>query len=126
MFYKVKTVIPMPNMELLVEFTDKQTKRYDVKPLLGRWKQFEALTATGLFNCVKVDIGGYGVSWNNDLDLSCNELWENGTSITDEKSDDLYCEQLYQEYLNDLDPTKHETVTFEEAARLAGVNPDIK
>lgn len=44
----------------------------------------------------------------------------------DEEADDLYCEQLYQEYLNDLDHTTHETVTFEEAARLAGVNPDIK
>lgn len=92
MFYKVKTVTPLPNMELLVEFTDKQTKRYDVKPLLGRWKQFEVLTATGLFNCVKVDAGGYGVAWNDDLDLSCNELWENGSPATDADADGLYCE----------------------------------
>lgn len=34
---------------------------------------------------VKVDAGGYGVSWNDDIDLSCNELWENGTPI-DNKS----------------------------------------
>lgn len=29
-----------------------------------------------------MDIGGYGVSWNNDLDLACDELWEHGTTIS--------------------------------------------
>ena len=23
-------------------------------------------------------MGGYGIIWNDDLDLSCDELWENG------------------------------------------------
>ena len=32
----------------------------------------------GLFDQVKVDVGGYGISWNDDLDLSCEELWING------------------------------------------------
>ena len=32
----------------------------------------------GLFEQVKVDDGGYGVSWNDEIDLSCDELWENG------------------------------------------------
>ena len=25
-----------------------------------------------------VDVGGYGIVWNDDLDLSCDELWGNG------------------------------------------------
>ena len=29
-------------------------------------------------NNVKVDAGGYGISWNDNIDLSSNELWENG------------------------------------------------
>ena len=35
----------------------------------------------GLFEQVQVDSGGYGISWNDDIDLSCNELWENGTVV---------------------------------------------
>ena len=35
-----------------------------------------------LFKYVKVDVGGYGVVWNEHIDLSCNELWENGTPIS--------------------------------------------
>ena len=34
-----------------------------------------------LFRDVVVDQGGYGIIWNDDLDLSCDELWENGTEV---------------------------------------------
>ncbi len=27
---------------------------------------------------VKVDAGVYGISWNDDIDLSCEELYQNG------------------------------------------------
>ena len=30
---------------------------------------------------ISVDVGGYGVIWDDNLDISCNELWENGNSI---------------------------------------------
>ena len=33
------------------------------------------------FACVTVDTVGYGIVWGDDLDLSCDELWENGTVI---------------------------------------------
>lgn len=34
------------------------------------------------FKSVKVDSGGYGVSWNDDIDLSEYELWVNGKERT--------------------------------------------
>lgn len=34
-----------------------------------------------LFNRVQVDIGGYGISWNDDLDLDANDIWEDGTEV---------------------------------------------
>ena len=30
---------------------------------------------------MEVDAGGYGIVWNDDLDLSCNELYENGVTV---------------------------------------------
>ena len=33
------------------------------------------------FTCVTVDTGGAGVVWGDDLDLSCDKLWENGTEV---------------------------------------------
>jgi hypothetical protein len=36
------------------------------------------LTADVLFRCVKTDHGGYGISWNDEIDLSELELWLHG------------------------------------------------
>lgn len=82
MFHKVRDVKPYSDDELLVSFINGETKTYCVAPLVRKWKAFEPLLSTkGLFECVKVDVGGYGVSWNDDIDLSCDELYHNGNSV---------------------------------------------
>ena len=82
MFYKVQSVEPLPEYGLLVVFVSGEKKQYNVKPLFDKWEPFKALASTkGLFEQVKVDTGGYGISWNDDIDLSCNELYENGERI---------------------------------------------
>lgn len=78
MYFKVKTVTTLPDYILLVEFQNKQIKHYDVKQLFDKYEEFNALKAEQLFQCVKVDTGGYGISWNDDLDISCDEIWEHG------------------------------------------------
>lgn len=79
MFYKVKTVEPLNSLILYVTFENNIKKYYDLKLIFDRWQEFKILQNNEqLFSNVKVDKGGYGVSWNEDLDLSCNELWENG------------------------------------------------
>jgi hypothetical protein len=67
-------------MILLVKFADGTEKRYDVKPLQDKWESFRDLAQGGLFNLVRVDKGGYGVIWNEYLDLACDDLWENGSA----------------------------------------------
>lgn len=82
MFHRVATVEPLPDFELLVTFRNGDVVRYDVKPLFSKWEPFSALqTVNGLFGMVRVDQGGYGIVWNDELDLSCNELWENGSPV---------------------------------------------
>jgi len=82
MFYKIKLVKPLLNYVLSVQFEDGTEKVYDVTPLFDKWNEFKTLTEVkGLFEQVKVDVGGYGVVWNDDIDLSCNEIWENGRVV---------------------------------------------
>ena len=82
MFHKVKAVNPMPDLRLCVQFAEGITKIYDIKPLLSKWTVFQALEdQPELFSSVEVDVGGYGIIWNDELDLSCNELFENGKTI---------------------------------------------
>jgi hypothetical protein len=35
----------------------------------------------GLFELVRVDMGGYGIVWNENLDLSSEDIWHDGTPI---------------------------------------------
>lgn len=75
---KVKEIYPLDNMLLRVVFVNGVTKIYDVKLLLNKFDIFTPLKDTVLFNCVYVDCGGYSIAWNNDIDISEVELWENG------------------------------------------------
>ncbi len=79
MFHKIKSVSPLPGFRLLVSFTEGCSKTYEVAPLFQRVPALAALRDTpGLFDAVRVDPGGYGVSWNDELDLDASELWANG------------------------------------------------
>ena len=79
MFHKVKSVKSIKNYILEIIFENNEIKYYDVSKLFNKWKVFQEFEKTeGLFEQVKVDKGGFGISWNDELDLSCNELWENG------------------------------------------------
>ena len=79
MFHKVKEVIPLENYKLEVIFQDNSIKYYNISKLFEKYAVFKKLKEIkGLYKQVKVDIGGYGVSWNDEIDISCNELWENG------------------------------------------------
>jgi len=49
-----------------------------MKPLFKRIPLFSSLKDTRLFSEVCVDVGGHGIVRNDDLELSCDELWENG------------------------------------------------
>ncbi|MCD8049038.1 MAG: DUF2442 domain-containing protein [Clostridia bacterium] len=53
-----------------------------MQPLFDIWEDFKTLkTVDGLFELVRVDAGGYGICWNEDNDLACDELWENGECV---------------------------------------------
>lgn len=81
MFHKVKDVAALPNLMLSVRFANGTTKLYDVRPLLDRFPAFRTLEDCALFSEVRVDVGGYGIVWSDDLDLSCDELWEHGEKV---------------------------------------------
>lgn len=82
MFHKVKSVSALPDFKLSVQFSEGVTKIYDVAPLFDKWHMFAALKNNPEeFYNVEVDVGGYGVIWGDDLDLSCDELWVNGEVV---------------------------------------------
>ena len=81
MFNKIKTVYPVGKTKLLAFFADDDPRLYDVAPLMDKWHVFAQLRDPTLFQKVKVDAGGYGISWNDDIDLSSDEIYNNGEAF---------------------------------------------
>ena len=87
MFHKIKDIKPLKKYVLLVTFQDGTIKTYNISPLFSEIEAFNTLKdIPHLFEQVKVDIGGYGISWNDEIDLSCDELWDNGVLYENEKA----------------------------------------
>lgn len=80
-FHTIESIKPLENMILEAVFSSGETKKYDMKNLIKKHKVFKNLENEELFNKVKVDIGGYGIIWNKDIDLSSEEIWKNGETI---------------------------------------------
>lgn len=82
MFHKIKNVSPLPEYKLSVQFSEGVTKIYKVKPLIEQYPAFRCFEEhPAEFSGVSVDVGGYGIVWNDELDLSCDELWDNGSKV---------------------------------------------
>ncbi len=107
MSVKVVAVTPITNVNLLVFFETGEIKKFDVKPIMEDYPEFRALYNEELFKLVKVEPGGYGISWNEDLDCSEGELYENGTSLPLTVDDFVYF-------------GKHNIINTAEAAEILG------
>ncbi len=74
MFYKVKSILALSDYKLVFIFSEDIIKLYDVNPLFEKFMISNNLKEDGLFYECSVDVGGYGVSWNDDIDLLCDGL----------------------------------------------------
>lgn len=82
MYRKIKSVKPLNNLKLSAVFQDGTEKEYNVGALSSAFPQFKEFdTNPDLFAQVKVDVGGYGISWNDELDLSADEIWKCGITV---------------------------------------------
>ena len=79
MTHRLKSVKVKNELTLLVVFQNGVEKIYDVRMLYQGFPQFRVFeTDKSLFQQVQVDVGGYGISWNESLDLDAEDLWEDG------------------------------------------------
>jgi hypothetical protein len=88
---RIKDVEPNGNMILTVIFQNGVIKEYDVRPLISRYDVFEQLENESIFNLARVDCGGFGVAWTDEIDLSEYEIWENGITISPSETTSKAC-----------------------------------
>ena len=82
MFHKIKSVTPLSDYILSVQFSEGITKHYNLKPLFDKYPMFIPLKEhLDLYYSASVDVGGYGVIWNDEIDIACDELFFNGETV---------------------------------------------
>ena len=77
---KIRSVEPRQGKALLVTFDNGVKKEYDCRPLLQS-EAFRPLQDDAIFRCAHADPHGYGVVWNEEIDLAESEIWLHGRSV---------------------------------------------
>ena len=67
-------------------FLDGTVKRYDILSLADKFPQLNALKDRELFLKGKL-LGWSGVYWNDDLDIECDTVYEEGIDVSKEYDD---------------------------------------
>ena len=81
MFHKITSLATLPDYILLVGFANGEFKQFDLKPLMDKYPPFATLKdVDGLYEQAKIDAGGYGIVWNDDLDISADGIYEKGVA----------------------------------------------
>ena len=79
MFHKITSLATLPDYILLVGFANGEFKQFDLKPLINKYPPFATLKDVGgLYEQAAIDAGGYGIVWNDDLDVSAEGIYEKG------------------------------------------------
>ncbi len=78
---RVLSVIPIGDHTLLVEFNNREKRKYDITRLLDK-DMFAPLKNPAFFKSVQVEKGGYAVYWNSEIDISEYELWRHGQPLS--------------------------------------------
>lgn len=76
----IKYIEPLSDYRLFVIFDNGIIKVYSLKERL-QMPAFQALNEEALFNAAQIASGGYGVIWNDEIDLSEYELWMKGVEV---------------------------------------------
>lgn len=65
-FHKIKGIGRVGETSLIAQFEGGVWKEYDVRQIVKK---------------VRLEGSGSGVVWNDEYELSCNEIWDNGTVV---------------------------------------------
>lgn len=88
MFKKIAAVQPLSHGELIVWFVDGEARLLDTNALFAEEEAKAALEDEEVFFSVSLAAEGYGISWGDQLDLGCKEIYEGSkrVSIVDAES----------------------------------------
>ena len=86
---KIEDIVPLQNYGLLVFFRNGVIKKCDIKKFFNKNKSLKTFLTLhkDMFQYVRIQPGGYGVYWEENMCISDTELYDKGTKIPLSSSD---------------------------------------
>ena len=105
---RIEDIIPLEGYKLLVFFRDGKVRKCDLQSYFAKHNQFQILLKKpGLFSGVRMQTGGYGVTWDVQLSISDTVLYKMGKAVPLTTED-------FRSFI------KHNVLTAAEAAQMLG------
>lgn len=90
MYNRLTSISFEENLIIMAKFNDGKIVSYNIRQLYDQFPIFKELENDPLlFNNGIIAPGGCGIIFNDEIDIACEELYENGTLISQEKVEDL-------------------------------------
>ena len=80
MFHKAVKLEYGKGTTFYLTFQTGEVKEYDISVLFDKYPQLSALKNRKLFTSGKL-MGGYGIIWNDDLDIETETVYEDGITV---------------------------------------------
>ena len=93
--HPLKYVIPMFGYDLICCFKNGEMKIFNMKPVFDRYPEFLKLKEGDLFYKAHVDLGGLCVTFNDELDLSEETLYQHGRKFDVVEENKLLEKKIY-------------------------------
>ena len=79
MHRKIRAVTTLPDFRLSVPFAEGVAKIFDMKPWFDFYPPFKEFEKNPKhFDGVVIEAGGFGLSWDDELDMDCTAIWDEG------------------------------------------------
>ena len=81
-FKPIKTISIIDGYTVLAFFKNGVAKVYDFEPLVNTFPPLKPLADDyELFKQIHLSPGGYGIIWNEEIDLAAEDVWYDGTIV---------------------------------------------
>lgn len=116
-FHKLKTLATLDDYILLAGFKDGEWRKFDLKPLMEKYPPFRQLKDETLYRKARIDVGGFGIVWNDEVDLSAEGVYIGGEKV--DKAEYLSAKADFAKIL--AEARRNSGLSQNDLARLSGV-----
>lgn len=79
--YLIKDIKLLDDLSIIITFSNAEVRKLDMHPIMEEYPLFYALEENNLFKNAKIDLGGFGLVWNEEFLISAADAYSRSTPL---------------------------------------------